>query len=479
MKDFCTPFSIGGMKHMSEKPDRNPDSSTEKPLGKRTAEYEILELVKLKLYQRMHGLAPVLGSLELRVEDRKKEGENAETAGAEDARPEGAESSGIYRTDGKVFYLDAERLRAEFLSGKTEKDFSGRETKNSGPAGCERLCLEVLHMLGHCLLGHPFRAWKAQNRKEWELECDLAAWRLAEELWGEKLPFLEKAEKLLKKENGTGTKTLLDEERERRKEAEGLLYVDSHESWGRRDERQAAWWQGQGEKILKQGSPKGRRKAGTARRSRERRLVPAAGGRGDYREILRSLSTWREDARINQEEFQYSWYVYGLRLYGNLPLIEPLEYSEERKISDLVIVLDTSGSCEKELVQIFLEETREILEQERLFFRRFCLHIIQCDNQIQRDDCIRSREEFEKYLENLTIRGGGGTDFRPAFERIAELRKAGELPGLQGILYFTDGCGWYPQQEPDYQVWFVMLKGHYDAIDMPGWIHRLVLEEKR
>lgn len=81
-----------------------------------------------------------------------------------------------------------------------------------------------------------------------------------------------------------------------REKAEALLFVDSHEGWGRLDQRQAAWWQGQGEKLRKQGSPKGRRKAGAARRSRERRLVPAAGERGDYRDILRSLSSWREDA---------------------------------------------------------------------------------------------------------------------------------------------------------------------------------------
>ena len=191
------------------------------------------------------------------------------------------------------------------------------------------------------------------------------------------------------------------------------------------------------------------------------------------------LSSYREDSRLNMDEFQYSWYSYGLQLYGDMPLIEPLEYSEERKIADLVIVIDTSGSCEKELVRVFLEETRGILEQERLFFRSFCLHLLQCDNQIQRDDCIHSKEEFEKYLDHLEIRGGGGTDFRPAFARIEELRQQGELRDLHGILYFTDGCGWYPRKEPDYQVWFVMLNGHFDAIDMPDWVHRLVLEERR
>ncbi len=373
-------------------------------------EYEILDLIKLKLYQRLHGLAPVLGAVKFRI----------------DAACEG------FSTDGHTFYLSPSRLQADLLQ---DSDF---------------LSQELLHMLSHCLLGHPFEAWRVepQERKAWEVVCDDKAWELTEELWGESIP---------KKSP-----------------------VDEHSLWGKRpDEREKAFWQGQGEKLLRSGNPRRKRKAGTARRSRSQHLVPAAGQRGDYRDILMSLSAYREDSRLNMDEFQYAWYSYGLQLYGDMPFIEPLEYSEERKIADLVIVIDTSGSCEKELVRVFLEETRGILTQERLFFRSFCLHLMQCDNQIQRDDCIHNKEEFEKYLEHLEIRGGGGTDFRPAFERIEELRKHGELRDLRGILYFTDGCGWYPKKEPDYQVWFVMLNGHFDAIDMPDWVHRLVLEERK
>ncbi len=384
----------------------------EKQSGQHATEYEILDLVKLKLYQRLHGLAPVLGAAKFRIEEPKQ--------------------ATCFQTDGHTFYLAPSRLRHDFQNGS---DF---------------LCQELLHMLSHCLLGHPFEVWRveAEDRKGWEAACDEKAWELTEELWGKAI-----SEKSL---------------------------VDDHSLWGKKpDERQKAFWQGQGEKLLRSGNPRRKRKAGTAKRNRTQRLVPAKGQRGDYRGILMSLSSYREDSRLNMDEFQYSWYSYGLEIYGNMPLIEPLEYSEERKIADLVIVIDTSGSCEKDLVRVFLEETRGILEQERLFFRSFCLHLIQCDNQVQRDDCVHNREEFEKYLENLEIRGGGGTDFRPAFARIEELRQRGELTDLQGILYFTDGCGWYPQKEPDYQVWFVMLNGYFDAIDMPDWVNRLVLEEKK
>lgn len=390
-------------------------------------ECEILDLIKLKLYQRLHGLAPVLGAVKFRIEESKQPGNN----GAEKQESADEVCEGFY-TDGHAFYLSSSRLQADFLQ---ESDF---------------LCQELLHMLSHCLLGHPFEAWRVEpeERKAWEAACDEKAWELTEELWGKSIP--EKS------------------------------IVDDHSLWGRKpDEREKAFWQGQGEKLLRSGNPRRKRKAGTAKRNRSGHLVPAAGQRGDYRGILMGLSSYREDSRLNMDEFQYSWYSYGLEIYGNMPLIEHLEYSEERKIADLVIIIDTSGSCEKELVRVFLEETRGILEQESLFFRSFCMHLIQCDNQIQRDDCVHNKEEFEKYLENLEIRGGGGTDFRPAFERIEELRQRGELTDLRGILYFTDGCGWYPRKEPDYQVWFVMLNEHFDAIDMPDWVNRLVLEEKK
>ena len=274
--------------------------------GQYTTEYEILDLLKLKLYQRLHGLAPVLGAVEFRIGEPKQPEHNG---GAEQESAD--KTCAGFRTDGHIFYLSPSRLQSDFLK---DSDF---------------LCRELLHMLSHCLLGHPFEAWhvEPEERKDWEAACDEKAWKLTEELWGKAIP--EKPP------------------------------VDDHSIWGRKsDEREKAFWQGQGEKLLRSGNPRRKRKAGTAKRNRAQRLVPAKGQRGDYRGILMGLSSYREDSRLNMDEFQYSWYSYGLQLYGDMPLIEPLEYSEERKIADLVIVIDTSGSCEKELVRVFLEETR-------------------------------------------------------------------------------------------------------------------------
>ena len=165
------------------------------------------------------------------------------------------------------------------------------------------------------------------------------------------------------------------------------------------------------------------------------------------------------------------------------PILEPLEYREERGIAALAIVIDTSGSCARGLTQRFLELTRDILLEKGLFFRRFELHILQCDAKVQRDDRITSFAEFERYIENLVVTGGGGTDFRPAIRHIDRLVAEGALPGLKGALpglkgalYFSDGRGIFPAQPPEYELTFVFLKHRYDDIDVPGWVRRLVID---
>ncbi len=395
-------------------------------------EYEIIDLIRLRLYQRIHGLAVVLGGMEIRVEDQ----------------------DGEFSTDGLVLFLDAERLRREFRKGSRV------------------LCLEFLHMLSHCLLGHIFRSAGTERGKIQDSEYDREAWELALRLWGEPGEPVDirklQGDSHVRWEKAAYLRRLV--------RASGDLGTGT----GIGGEWTENWWRAQKALLTEEKPASGqKRRAGTARKRRTQHFVPEAGYRGDYREILKSFSSFREDSRVNPEEFQYAWYAYGMEHYGNMPLLEPLEYREERKIEDLVLAIDTSASCEKELVRIFLEETRGILDQEELFFRRFCLHIIQCDNRIQRDDRIRSREEFDRYLEKLQITGGGGTDFTAAFRRIDELAAAGEFRDLKGVLYFTDGCGLYPSKAPGYEVYFVMVKGKYDTIDMPDWIHCLVLEDTK
>lgn len=71
--------------------------------------------------------------------------------------------------------------------------------------------------------------------------------------------------------------------------------------------------------------------------------------------------------QVDPDSFDYIFYNYGMTLYGNMPLIEPQETKEVRRIEEFVIVIDTSMSCSGELVQRFLEETFQVLSETESF----------------------------------------------------------------------------------------------------------------
>ena len=197
--------------------------------------------------------------------------------------------------------------------------------------------------------------------------------------------------------------------------------------------------------------------------------------RYDYRRFLRRFVTLREEMRVDTDSFDYAYYALGLELYGDIPLIEPLEYRESRKIRDFVIVIDTSDSCSDGVIGRFLEETRSVLSAEGLFFADANLHIIQADAGVQMDTVIHSVQELEQFCDRFEVRGFGGTDFRPAFGYVDGLIQKGELTDLKGLLYFTDGFGTYPRRKPDYDVAFVFFQEDYAAPQTPPWAIRVVL----
>lgn len=195
----------------------------------------------------------------------------------------------------------------------------------------------------------------------------------------------------------------------------------------------------------------------------------------DYEEFLKKFSGYGEEITTNDEEFDNNFYTYGLRIYENMPLIEPLEYKEMKKIRDFVIAVDTSGSVMGEVVQKFIHHTYTVLKSQENFFHKINVHIIQCDAEIQEDAKITSQEEFDEYMKTMKLRGFGGTDFRPVFHYVDELIAKHEFTNLKGLIYFTDGFGTFPEQPPSYRAAFVYLNDYYANPDVPPWAIRLVL----
>ena len=199
----------------------------------------------------------------------------------------------------------------------------------------------------------------------------------------------------------------------------------------------------------------------------------------DYSEFLQKFMTMTEEMLVNDDEFDYVFYTYGLKLYGNMPLVEPLEYVETQRIREFAIVIDTSESVRGDLVRRFLEHTFELLKKSETYGSEVNIHVIQCDAKVQSDTKIADLREVDALMEKFYIRGFGGTDFRPAFDYIESLRKQGEFTDLRGLLYFTDGFGTFPERMPDYETAFVFMDlGEEHIPPVPPWAMKVVIDER-
>lgn len=195
----------------------------------------------------------------------------------------------------------------------------------------------------------------------------------------------------------------------------------------------------------------------------------------DYKGFLEKFISLSEDLCLNDDEFDYVYYTYGLSLYENMPLVEPLEYKDNRKIKEFVIVLDTSASCRGNVLRSFLQKTYEIMKTQDSFFHKVNIHIIQCDNMVQSDSKITCDEDFDTFMKTATLSGFGGTDFRPAFDYVDDMILKGEFENLRGMIYFTDGYGLFPQKKPEYEAAFVFVSNEDNQPKLPYWAIKLVL----
>jgi predicted metal-dependent peptidase len=90
---------------------------------------------------------------------------------------------------------------------------------------------------------------------------------------------------------------------------------------------------------------------------------------------------------------------------------------------------------------------------------------------------IKRVDEIDALFDNFEIRGGGNTDFRPAFTYVDELVENGAFEELGGLLYFTDGRGIYPKKQPRYKTAFLYLES-YDKEQVPPWAIQLMLDDE-
>lgn len=115
----------------------------------------------------------------------------------------------------------------------------------------------------------------------------------------------------------------------------------------------------------------------------------------------------------------------------------------------VIVAVDTSGSVDEALLGTFLGEVSSMMQQ----YPNYEIDLITADAKIQSHQTFLPGEMLD-----YQISGGGGTDFRPVFEYID---KQIDYPTL--LLYFTDGQGTFPKEEPNYDLLWIMP----EMLDVP------------
>lgn len=161
----------------------------------------------------------------------------------------------------------------------------------------------------------------------------------------------------------------------------------------------------------------------------ERLIGEALNPKLDWRELLsRYISDRARD--------DYSWTPPNKRFLAEDVILPSLSH---QKLPEVVLAIDTSGSVTEPEMNQFAAEVSGILDAFDT-----TIHVVYCDSEVQgTHEFCRSDLPLE-----LSPEGGGGTDFRPAFEWV-------EREGLDPacLVYLTDlECLGFPRKEPAYPV---------------------------
>ena len=400
---------------------------------------------------------------------------------------------------------------------------------------------DVLHILLHCLLGHPFRD-KTENAVLWELATDMAVEGMAMEIFSgcileKDTEKREQYDRISDYAGGNSAEVFYNyfvDKKLTNEEASTLFtlfHVDSHEFWFQNSNKQSKGgnskamepMDGAGlsatdseedleqeqrqtrgnetspdfsmlsekkRKNEKQKWKKISRKVKTDIEMFHKNHSFLAGNfleqlklarleEISYQEFLRTFTRQKKMDRLSEDAYDPIYYTYGLMKYGNIPLIEPLEYREEKKIRSFAIAVDTSGSVQGEIVKDFLKQTFQMLLDTGNFADEVCIYLIQCDSRIQDCKVIHSMDEVSSILKNYEIKGFGGTDFTPVFTYLNELQNNEKSEELEGLIYFTDGIGTFPESEPPYRTVFIFDREDRMAERIPGWAIKAVLSDKK
>lgn len=287
---------------------------------------------------------------------------------------------------------------------------------------------ELMHVLLHAALGHPWRGGSREPRR-WRIACDLAL-----------VPLFLRSIYDYRGVVPIGADPVLARDRSAEMIYPLIPPPGPEEAPGESD----CWLAG----------AEARPDPARIDRWRERMIRAAqsleyGGHRDEFAaEVLTASSRPRLDWRTELARFlerrhaqDFSWVPPSRR---HLASGWYLPGTRMRSLGELVIALDSSGSIDPATAEGFLAEARAIAELSGATGRVLLL---------EADEAVRSAVWLDRTAPgSFPLHGRGGTDFRAVFEYLEqrpELRPS-------ALVYLTDGQGPFPSRAPTYPVLWVL-----------------------
>lgn len=179
-------------------------------------------------------------------------------------------------------------------------------------------------------------------------------------------------------------------------------------------------------------------------------------------DLMQEKINWKEvlSRFVNQSaKDDYNWKLPNPR-YSYSGMYLPIQYSEQ--LSDIVIMIDTSGSINMKMFNEFMSELNAVLST----FNTSAIKLMWIDHNLNGIEEL----DFAKGIEDLKPKGGGGTSFAPGFEY---LDKNDIIPPC--VIYFTDGeCNSFADKSiVHYPVLWVQTKSYYKFTPPYGEVIKL------
>jgi predicted metal-dependent peptidase len=162
----------------------------------------------------------------------------------------------------------------------------------------------------------------------------------------------------------------------------------------------------------------------------------------EYNFLMYPKIDWRIMLKEFIQSFPNDWdFSNRDRRFMNSPFYLPSLAGEKIQIA---LAIDTSGSISHDEISQFMTESYSILAA----YQRVEIIMMCCDAAVHNVKKVTSLQEATSF--NVT--GGGGTDFRPVFEKLKDFHSE-----FDALIFFTDGHGTFPTNlYSNYKVLWIM-----------------------